>query len=87
MISGTSAISALLLLATALLFSRNAISAMQKTMLWTLIFFFASAAATSAYLTVSEIFPLETRGIAIALFCAIGTGFGGVVTPWGCSAR
>jgi MFS family permease len=46
------------------------------------IFFFASAAASSAYLTVSEIFPLEIRAIAIALFFAIGTGVGGALTPW-----
>ena len=46
-----------------------------------MIFFFASAAASSAYLTVSEIFPLEMRALAIALFYAIGTGVGGVVGP------
>jgi len=45
------------------------------------IFFFASAAASSAYLTVSETFPLEVRALAIALFYAIGTGIGGVVGP------
>jgi MFS family permease len=82
MICGTYTISALLLAATALLFSRNAISAMQQTVLWTVIFFFASPAASSAYLTVSEIFPLETRGLAIAFFFAIGTGIGGIAAPW-----
>ena len=46
------------------------------------IFFFASAAASSAYLTVSETFPLEIRALAIAFFYAIGTGIGGVVGPW-----
>ena len=51
-------------------------------MAWTVIFFFASAAASSAYLTVSETFPLEIRALAIAFFYAIGTGAGGVVGPW-----
>ena len=46
------------------------------------IFFFASAAASSAYLTVSETFPLELRALAIAIFYAIGTGIGGIVGPW-----
>jgi len=82
MISGTYSISALLLAATALLFGWSAITPIQQTVLWTVIFFFASPAASSAYLTVSEIFPLETRGLAIALFFAIGTGVGGVVAPW-----
>ncbi|HEX3717611.1 MAG TPA: MFS transporter [Verrucomicrobiae bacterium] len=82
MIAGTYTISALLMGITAVLFSRGAISATQQTALWTVIFFFASPAASSAYLTVSEIFPLETRGLAIAFFFAIGTGIGGVVAPW-----
>jgi MFS family permease len=82
MIAGTYTISALLLAITAILFARDAISAVQQTLLWTLIFFFASPAASSAYLTVSEIFPLETRGLAIAFFFAIGTGIGGVIAPW-----
>ena len=51
-----------------------------------MIFFFASAAASSAYLTVSETFPLEIRALAIAFFYAVGTGIGGIVGP-GCSAR
>ena len=46
------------------------------------IFFFASAAASSAYLTVSETFPLEIRALAIAFFYAVGTGVGGIVGPW-----
>ena len=49
---------------------------------WTVIFFFASAAASSAYLTVSETFPLEIRALAIAFFYAIGTGIGGIAGPW-----
>ena len=51
-------------------------------MCWSGIFFFASAAASSAYLTVSESFPLEARALAIAFFYAIGTGIGGVASPW-----
>lgn len=82
MISGTYAIAALLLALTAVLFERDLISPIQQTALWTIIFFFASPAASSAYLTVSEIFPLETRGLAIAFFFAAGTGIGGVVAPW-----
>jgi MFS family permease len=52
------------------------------TLCWSVIFFFASAAASSAYLTVSETFPLEIRALAIAFFYAIGTGIGGVIGPW-----
>ena len=51
-------------------------------MLWALVFFFASSAASSAYLTVSEIFPVELRGMVIALFFATGTLIGGTVAPW-----
>ncbi len=82
MISATYTLSALLLAITAVLFARDAISAIQQTALWTVIFFFASPAASSAYLTVSEIFPLETRGLAIAFFFAIGTAIGGIAAPW-----
>ena len=82
MIAGTYTVSALLLAATGLLFAREVISAPEQTVLWTVIFFFASPAASSAYLTVSEVFPLETRGVAIAIFFAIGTAVGGIVAPW-----
>jgi MFS family permease len=51
------------------------------TVCWSVIFFFASAAASAAYLTVSESFPLEARALAIALFYALGTGLGGVAAP------
>ena len=51
-------------------------------MCWTTTFFFASAAASSAYLTVSETFPLEIRALAIAFFYAVGTGVGGMAAPW-----
>ena len=50
-------------------------------MAWMVIFFFASAAASSAYLTVGETFPIEMRAIAIAIFYALGTGLGGVAAP------
>jgi MFS family permease len=82
MISGTYTISALLLALTGFLFARGDLSAVGQTALWTIIFFFASAAAGSAYLTVSEIFPLETRALAIAVFYSAGTGTGGIVAPW-----
>jgi MFS family permease len=82
MISATYGISALLLAMTGWLFSKGLLSAHSQTALWTVIFFFASAAASSAYLTVSEIFPLEIRALAIALFFSVGTAAGGVVAPW-----
>jgi len=82
MITATYTISALLLIGTGYLFSIGALSATTQTVLWSVIFFFASAAASSAYLTVSEIFPIETRGLAIAFFYALGTGTGGVMAPW-----
>ncbi|MGC2776540.1 MAG: MFS transporter, partial [Bradyrhizobium sp.] len=53
-----------------------------QTIAWMVIFFFASAAASSAYLTVSETFPLEIRALAIAVFYAAGTGVGGIAGPW-----
>jgi MFS family permease len=52
------------------------------TICWSIVFFFASAGASSAYLTVSEIFPLETRALAIAFFYVIGTAAGGVAAPY-----
>jgi MFS family permease len=82
MISGTYILSALLLVLTAFLFTAGDLSAAGQTVLWTIIFFFASAAASSAYLTVSEIFPLETRALAIAFFYSVGTAVGGIVAPW-----
>ena len=82
MIATTYTVSALLLLATGLLFLNAALSAYAQTALWSLIFFFASAAASSAYLTASEIFPLELRAMAIAVFYALGTAAGGVAAPW-----
>ncbi len=81
MIALTYGISGLLLAGTAFLFSQNLLSAQTLTVAWMIVFFFASAAASSAYLTVSEIFPLEIRALAIAFFYAIGTGVGGVIGP------
>ena len=81
MIASTYAISGILLAGTAALFAHNMLSAQGLTGAWMIVFFFASAAASSAYLTVSEIFPLEIRALAIAFFYAIGTGVGGVVGP------
>ncbi|MBV9835325.1 MAG: MFS transporter [Alphaproteobacteria bacterium] len=81
MIALTYAVSGILLAATAWLFWAGYLNAMTQTIAWSVIFFVASAAASSAYLTVSETFPLELRAIAIAIFYAIGTGIGGVAGP------
>jgi MFS family permease len=82
MIAGTYAISAVLLAVTGFLFERGVLTPTTQTVAWGIIFFFASAAASSAYLTVSEIFPLELRGLAIALFYSTGTALGGPVSSW-----
>ena len=82
MIGATYAISGLLLAGAGHLFARNMVSPEMLTVAWTVTFFFASAAASSAYLTVSEVFPLEIRALAIAFFYAVGTGIGGAVAPW-----
>jgi MFS family permease len=81
MIASTYALSGVMLTVTAFLFGENLLSAWSLTIAWMCVFFFASAAASSAYLTVSEIFPLEIRALAIAFFYAIGTGIGGVAGP------
>ena len=81
MIAATYGISGVLLAATGYLFSQGLLSAPGLTVAWMIVFFFASAAASSAYLTVSEIFPLEIRAFAIAFFYAVGTGVGGVAGP------
>jgi MFS family permease len=81
MISGTYILSGGLLAITAWLFDRGTLNATTQTAAWVIIFFFASAGASSAYLTVSEIFPMETRAMAIAFFYAIGTGVGGISGP------
>ncbi|MBS0536169.1 MAG: MFS transporter [Proteobacteria bacterium] len=82
MITFTYTISGILLAATGFLFMRDLIGAEMQTICWMVIFFFASTAASSAYLTVSETFPLEMRALAIALFYAFGTGVGGIAGPW-----
>ena len=82
MITTTYGASGLLLALTALAFTRGALSAVTLTAAFTAVFFFASPAASSAYLTVSESFPLEVRALAIAVFYAFGTALGGVAAPW-----
>jgi MFS family permease len=74
MLSLTYIASGLLLIASGLLFKLDVLSATTMTIAWCVIFFFASAGASAAYLTVSELFPLEARAMAIALFYAVGTG-------------
>jgi MFS family permease len=81
MIAFTYAMSGLLLLITADLFARNLLDATTLTVAWSVVFFFASAAASSAYLTVGESFPLEVRALAIAVFYALGTALGGIAGP------
>jgi MFS family permease len=76
MISGTYILSGVLLAITAYLFEVGVLNAYTQTVAWCVIFFFASAGASAAYLTVSEIFPLEVRARAIAVFFAIAQGFG-----------
>jgi MFS family permease len=82
MIALTYAISGVLLAVSGWLFAIGILTATQQTISWMVIFFFASTAASSAYLTVSETFPLEVRALAIAFFYAIGTGIGGIAGPW-----
>jgi MFS family permease len=81
MIASTYALSGAMLTITAWLFSENLLTASSLTVAWMVVFFFASAAASSAYLTVSETFPLEIRALAIAFFYAVGTGIGGIAGP------
>jgi MFS family permease len=81
MIIATYAGSGILLALTGWLFRAGLLTAQTQTLAWTVIFFVASAAASSAYLTVSEIFPLELRALAIAIFYSIGTLAGGVFAP------
>jgi MFS family permease len=81
MISGTYILSGVLLLGTAWLFDQGRLSATTLTLCWAAVLFFASAGASSAYLTVSEVFPMETRAMAIAFFYAVGTAAGGITGP------
>lgn len=82
MIAGTYAVSGVLLAITGWMFAHGMLTATTQAAAWTIIFFVASAAASAAYLTVSEIFPLEIRALAIAGFYAVGTLVGGVSAPW-----
>ena len=82
MIASTYAISGVLLALVGYLFREDMVDARQLTLCWSGIFFFASAAASAAYLTVSESFPLEARALAIAFFYAVGTALGGAAAPW-----
>jgi MFS family permease len=81
MITLTYGVSGVLLALSGYLFAIGVLSAQTQTIAWMVIFFFASPAASAAYLTVSETFPLEVRALAIALFYAVGTGIGGVAGP------
>jgi MFS family permease len=82
MIAFTYAISGVLLTITGYLFKQDLLTDTTQTVAWSVIFFFASAAASSAYLTVSETFPIEIRALAIAIFYAAGTALGGVAAPY-----
>jgi MFS family permease len=81
MITLTYFVSGALLAGAGYLFSIGVLTAQTQTIAWMVIFFFASPAASAAYLTVSETFPLEIRALAIAMFYAVGTGVGGVAGP------
>jgi len=81
MIAGTYLISGVLLIITGLLFKAHDLNDISFTACCCVVFFFASAGASAAYLTVSEVFPMETRALCIAVFYAVGTGIGGVIGP------
>jgi len=81
MITLTYAVSGILLAVTGYAFAQGWLTATSQTVLWCVVFFFASAAASSAYLTVSELFPVELRGLAIAVFYSVGTAAGGLAAP------
>jgi MFS family permease len=81
LISSTYVLAGLGLLAAGALFRAGALDAQEQALAWAAIFFVASAAASSAYLTVSEVFPLEIRAISISIFYALGTGVGGFLGP------
>jgi len=82
MISLTYALSGVLLIIVGALFERDLLSAVAQTVGWMIVFFVASPAASAAYLTVSETFPIEIRALTIAVFYALGTGLGGVAAPY-----
>ncbi len=82
MIAGTYIVAGLSLAATAWLFAEGRLSVDEQVAAWSAIFFFASAAASAAYLSAGELFPLEIRAMVIAVFYAVGTGVGGVIGPY-----
>jgi MFS family permease len=81
MISSTYAFAGLVIIVAELFFLRGWLTAETQTLLWAVTFFAASAAASAGYLTVSEVFPVEMRALAIALFYAVGTAVGGLGAP------
>jgi MFS family permease len=81
MITATYALSGLALLVTGAGFLSGLFDAATQTLAWSGVFFLASAAASSAYLTVSEVFPLQMRALSISIFYAVGTGAGGFAAP------
>ena len=81
MIVVTYGLTGIMLAVTGFAFARDAVGVHALTALWCVVFFVASAAASSAYLTVSELFPVELRGMAIAVFYSLGTGAGGALAP------
>jgi MFS family permease len=81
MISATYAVTGVMIVIGEVLFLGGFLNATTQTLLWSATFLFASAAASASYLTVSEIFPVEMRALAIALFYVIGTAVGGLVAP------
>jgi MFS family permease len=82
MIALTFALSGILLIITAVNFITNYLSFVFQQFLWFITFFVASPAASSAHLTISEIFPIEMRSQAMAIFFSIGLGIGGVISPF-----
>jgi hypothetical protein len=81
MIGVTYGVSGVLIAVTGYAMARGWLTAAAQTALWCAVFLVASAAASSAYLTVSELFPVELRGMAIALFYAVAMATGGLVAP------
>jgi MFS family permease len=81
MIASTYGLAGVLLAGTGWMFAQGLLGPVTQTAAWTVIFFFASAAASAAYLTVGESFPLEIRAVAISLFYAFGTALGGITGP------
>jgi MFS family permease len=81
MITLTYALSGVLLAGTGYLFLRGYLTPLTQTIAWSVIFFFASAGASAAYLTVSEVFPMEIRAMAIAFFFVVAQG-AGILAPW-----